>query len=88
MAKLPIDRILKTLGRRVALERQKLNLTQEALAEKVGVQKRWISRVENGWVPGFKTLLLIAQALDLDPCEFFQPFKATPSKKGRPPKDV
>lgn len=36
------------IGERLKLERQKVGMTQEQLAQKIGTKKSFISRVENG----------------------------------------
>ena len=39
---------LKSIGKRIKLARNKLDLTQEQLAEKVGLSPRFISQLERG----------------------------------------
>ena len=52
------------LGERLKEERQKVGLTQEQLADKIGTKKSYISRVENGHADiQFSTLLKIFQGL-------------------------
>lgn len=51
--------------------RRRANLTQEQLAEKLGIDKRNISKYENGHqVPQGKTLVAIAKVFGVDPEEF------------------
>lgn len=43
-----VDEILKQFGRNVKAERYRRGFTQESLAEKVGVNREYISKVERG----------------------------------------
>jgi transcriptional regulator with XRE-family HTH domain len=45
--------------------REKLNLTQEELAEKAGVSTRTIQRIEIGTEPKGHTLKVLAKALEI-----------------------
>lgn len=45
--------------------REKLNLTQEELAQKAGVSTRTIQRIEKGTVPKGHTLRVLAKALEI-----------------------
>lgn len=59
-------KILKTLGNNLRAERNRLNLSQEALAEKVGILMHHLSRIENGNSDiKFTTLIAILKALDI-----------------------
>ncbi len=58
---------LKKLGKLIKLERIKNDLSQENLAEKVGVSPRTISLIESGLQhPKFFLVVRIAQVLDFD----------------------
>ncbi|MCM1004119.1 MAG: helix-turn-helix domain-containing protein [Candidatus Gastranaerophilales bacterium] len=58
---------LKKLGKLIKLERIKNDLSQENLAEKVGVSSRTISLIESGLQhPKFFLVVKIAQVLDFD----------------------
>lgn len=51
--------------------RRRINLTQEQLAEKLGIDKRNISKYENGHqIPRGETLIAIAKVFGVDPEEF------------------
>jgi transcriptional regulator with XRE-family HTH domain len=54
---------------RLSEERKKLNWTQEDLAEKSGVSRAVIAKIENGTTkqPGIKNMIKIAKALDTRP---------------------
>ena len=59
-------KILKTLGNNLRAERNRLNLSQEALAEKVGILMHHLSRIENGNSDiKFTTLIALLKALDI-----------------------
>jgi HTH-type transcriptional regulator/antitoxin HipB len=54
------------LGNSIREQRRKLGLTQEQLAEKVGVRQRTISDVESAGAARVDTLLRMLVALDLE----------------------
>ena len=54
------------LGNSIRERRRKLGLTQEQLAEKVGVRQRTISDVESAGAARVDTLLRMLVALDLE----------------------
>lgn len=59
-------------GKRVRRLRRQRDMTQEALAEAVGVTSEFISNLERGInAPSFDTLERLAEALDV---EFFELF--------------
>jgi len=67
---------LRLLGQRVAKLRRDRGLTQEQLAEKMGVSRNHIADIELGTRnTGIWSFLLIARALDLAPPELFRDFK-------------
>ncbi|NUQ95322.1 MAG: helix-turn-helix transcriptional regulator [Streptomyces sp.] len=56
----------RELGQRIAERRHQAGLSQDQLAERVGVERRSIQRYERGERdPRFMDLLLIADALDV-----------------------
>ena len=58
----------REFGRRIAKERKKNNLTQEQLAEKIGMTGNYISNIENNYsIPSLETLIKICIALDVTP---------------------
>jgi len=69
------DEALQTLGRRIAELRREKGLTQEALAEAMGVSRNHVADIELGtrntevW-----SFLLICNALALPPAVLFQDF--------------
>jgi DNA-binding XRE family transcriptional regulator len=64
--------ILKVIGANVRKARLEANMTQECLAELVGVQWQTISNLENGRHPSLLTKFArISQALDVSPNRLF-----------------
>ncbi len=62
------------VGRRLRQIRRSRDLTQEQLAELVGLSANFISLIENGdAAPSFATIEKLAQALNVEPTDFFQP---------------
>ena len=54
------------IGQRIQYYRQKANLTQEKLAEKIGLTPNHLSRIETGrHNPYFETIMLAAKELDV-----------------------
>jgi transcriptional regulator with XRE-family HTH domain len=63
----------KLIGARIKELRRKAGLTQEELAERVGLDSRHLSRLEVGrHFPSLQSLERIAAALDVPLAEFFQ----------------
>lgn len=72
------DEALKTLGRRIADLRREKGLTQEALAEAMGVSRNHVADIELGARnTGVWSVLLVAKALTLSPAALFEDFSAT-----------
>ncbi|MGP4114697.1 helix-turn-helix domain-containing protein [Streptomyces sp. 4N509B] len=71
MPPLPPDRILRRrleVGRRIRDARTWANLTQERLAERAEIDRKTISRIENGHMsPSLDHLLDIAEAAGVEP---------------------
>ena len=60
-----ISRARMALGRRIAAARIDANLTQERLAERSGIDRSTIQRIEGGYNdPKFSHLFVIASALN------------------------
>ena len=71
---LPIYRMVIALGEAVRTTRKNKNLSQEALAEKVGVCKRTIIDIEkNSGNPKFEILCTLVRELDLPLYQIFYP---------------
>lgn len=70
----------KALGKRVAALRERVNLTQVQLAERIGADSMAISRLERGVsVPSVRRLAQIAEVLDVPLRDLFD-FEARPSR--------
>lgn len=62
------DRLLKSLGQRIAMLRKQKNISQEEFAEKSGKMINTISNIERGLTdPKISTLVALANALDVEP---------------------
>lgn len=60
-------RALKSLGERIRLARTSIGLSQEALAERAGLHRTYVSSVERGERnPTLATLLKLGEALGVD----------------------
>ncbi len=69
-----MNQLMAALGNAVRIARRKQNLSQEALAEKLGVCKRTIIDIEkNTGNPKFELLCLLVRELDLPLYEVFYP---------------
>jgi transcriptional regulator with XRE-family HTH domain len=69
------DEALTTLGRRIAELRREKGLTQEELAEAMGVSRNHIADIELGVRnTGVWSLLLVCKALALSPEAMFEDF--------------
>jgi transcriptional regulator with XRE-family HTH domain len=69
------EEALKTLGRRIADLRREKGMTQEALAEAMGVSRNHVADIELGARnTGVWSLLLICKALALPPGVLFETF--------------
>ena len=72
------DEALKTLGRRIADLRREKGMTQEALAEAMGVSRNHVADIELGTRnTGVWSLLLLSQALAVTPDSLFVDFSAS-----------
>ena len=66
------NKISKKIGKTISFYRDKLNLTQEELAEKVGADRTYISALEQGVKCGsVYCLYIIAQELNIEFKELF-----------------
>lgn len=63
----------RLIGERIGMLRRARNLTQQELAEKVGLDTRHISRLETGkYYPSLDSLELMARVLNVELREFFE----------------
>ena len=69
--------------------REERNMTQEALAEKVGISEKYLSALETGSKSGsFETLESLAKALKVEPYELLLPSGKEISLDSRKTKDL
>ena len=69
----------------VRARRQALNLTQELLSKFIKMDVTTVQRIERGMVNlTVETLVLLAEALEVEPGELFKPAEMKPRKNGRP----
>lgn len=62
------------LGHRIAERRRELELSQDQLADRMGVERRTVQRYENAVTdPRYADLLLIARALQMHPADLLPP---------------
>lgn len=67
-----MDNRKKLLGARIKELRKRYNLTQDDLAEKVGIESKYLSRIEvGGCYPSLEVLERIADALPAEMMELF-----------------
>jgi transcriptional regulator with XRE-family HTH domain len=77
------EEALKTLGRRIAALRREKGLTQEALAEAMGVSRNHVADIELGTRnTGVWSLLLICRAMKVLPAEIFSDFTFSKKRSG------
>lgn len=76
------EEALQTLGRRIAELRREKGLTQEALAEAMGVSRNHVADIELGVRnTGIWSLLLVCKGLALPPGALFEDFSASVLKR-------
>jgi len=76
----------ESLGRRIAELRGKLGLTQQELAERVGISRVAVSNLESGMSdPGERTIALLAGLFKMEPHELVAGTSYPPAKTDRLP---
>jgi len=66
--------LARIVGENVRRRRQELDLTQEALADKLGVTQSYLSEIENGKrSPLLGTLAEFSEVLEVDPAYLLTP---------------
>ena len=83
-----IARVGKALGRRVAELREAATLTQQALADRIGVSPKYVQEIEAGRQNvTLTTIVRVAVALDVGARELFDPPTSLARRRpGRPGK--
>jgi transcriptional regulator with XRE-family HTH domain len=65
--------LAEQFGRNLRKERTRLAISQDALAKAAGLTTDAVQKIELGKRrPRIDTVLKLAQALEIDPCEFFE----------------
>lgn len=79
MGKQELRHVARLFGERIAAKRKEKGITQEALAEKLGISQESLCRMEKGLIsPRFERLLDFSQALDCPIADLFdRPVKNT-----------
>jgi len=72
---------LKLFGKKIKELRKERNLSQSALGGKAELEKTAIQRIERGYNSTIKTLLKLANALDIEVAELFDLTTEDTSKK-------
>ena len=68
-----MDNLAKTLGQRIKTLRKSKHLLQSELAEKVGIDVKYLSRLETGLSsPSLKTIEKLALSLNIDIKSLFE----------------
>lgn len=63
-----MDEYLKKVGKNIKLVRKSEKISQEKLAEKIGVSRNYIGMIERGEINvPTKTLIILAKALNVHP---------------------
>lgn len=82
-----LDALIRDVGRRIAELRAEAGLTQEALAERLGLTPRYVQMLEAGDAnPPIRSLAELAQALGVELRELFEEPASREVRVGRPPK--
>ncbi|HXF92475.1 MAG TPA: helix-turn-helix transcriptional regulator [Nitrospiraceae bacterium] len=64
--------IKRAVGQRIKTVRQRMGLTQDQLAERVGLSPKYISGIERGVEnPTMDTLIRLAKMLEVEPYDLF-----------------
>ncbi len=80
------DRVVRSVGRRVAELRIEREMTQQQFADELGVSVQYVQRIEQGGQNlTIRLLVELAEALDVDVTAVFQPPKSVRPRRGRPP---
>lgn len=76
------DNICKTLGQNIKKYRKLRNITQEKLAEQIGIEVRTLSLIETGRsFISSKNLEKIAQTLKVNPSNLFENYEANDAER-------
>lgn len=74
----------KRVGENIKRRREELNYTQQSVADKVGVTKQTVCKIEKTGSTNPRTLARIAEALRVDVQEFYKPTQEKSKQLGYP----
>ena len=86
MPAIDAERLLKNLGRRIAEVRVDRRLTQELMAEELGISIKYLQRLERGRNMSLTTLIGIANKLRVGLSELLLAPASSKVRVGRPPR--
>jgi len=65
--------ITETIAKRLRQERERQGISQTALADRAGIDRKTVNRIENGhYSPNMESFVLICKALHLDPSDMLK----------------
>ena len=72
MEKLDAETLKKNIGEKIKFFRKRKGLSQEALAEKINLEMKSLSRIESGHnYPQCENLIAISNALEISPWQLY-----------------
>ena len=72
MKKLDAETLKKNIGEKIKFFRKRKGLSQEALAEKINLEMKSLSRIESGHnYPQCENLIAISNALEISPWQLY-----------------
>ena len=84
MSKADLSRLAEAVGRAIARNRISANLTQEQVAEQLGIGNEAVSRIERGLVmPNVARLMELADVFDCDIAELLTEVSSRPSDQAK-----
>ncbi|WP_437605139.1 helix-turn-helix transcriptional regulator [Sorangium sp. So ce834] len=87
MEPLALDTLLLYIAANIRRHRQKHGTTQEALAERSGIDLRYLQQIDSGKKKmSIDALLAIANGLEVSPAHLLRPATMPEVKRGRPRK--
>ncbi len=77
--------VVRNVGLRIAELRREMSLTQEELAQRLGIGVKYIQKIERGVVNlTLHTLVRWANWLAVEPVDLLKPPSSQPPRRGRP----
>lgn len=84
MSNSDVDQLVKTVGKAIARHRQACNLTQEEVAELLGIGNEAVSRMERGLVmPTVARLVELAQVFQCDAADLLTEVSTRPADQAQ-----